>query len=235
MKKKILIAGASKNLGKYLSEALSKNYQIISTSRNVNVKKKNSYICDFTSADNTKNFLLRIKNKYPDLNCIIYTIGDSKNYKTSNFKEKIYKKFETNFLTFYYLLEFYCEVFKFKPIKFIIFSSIVTEKTILDAPIEYASFKSALNTYAKYKAKQLASKNISINIISPGNILLNGNNWAKRLKSDKLKTLNYIKKNVPLNKFVDAQTLLDICIFLINDKKNIVTGSNIIVDGGQSL
>lgn len=95
--------------------------------------------------------------------------------------------------------------------------------------------KSALNFYSKYKAKDLAKYNISLNIISPGNILQSNNNWDKKIKKNEMKTLKYIKKNVPMNKFCKPEDIAELVNHIIISKNNITTGSNFIIDGGESL
>jgi enoyl-[acyl-carrier-protein] reductase (NADH) len=63
---------------------------------------------------------------------------------------------------------------------------------------------------------------------------MKNNNWDKKLNINKKKILEYIKKEVPLNKFCDATEIFELCKYLTL-KTNSVTGSNFIVDGGQSI
>ena len=83
-------------------------------------------------------------------------------------------------------------------------------------------------------AKDLAKNKIIINLISPGNILMENNNWSKKIKANKQKVKKYIKENVPSNKFCTPQEIFQTCEFIINNQGNFV-GSNIIIDGGQVL
>ena len=64
--------------------------------------------------------------------------------------------------------------------------------------------------------------------------MIKKNNWDKRLNKSRLKTLSYIKQNVPSNKFCKAEEIFDVIKVLLNKKNNFI-GSNIIMDGGQSL
>mgnify|MGYP001263039325 CR=1 FL=1 len=231
--KNILIAGSSKNLGFYIKNSLSKSFNVISLSSKIKtIEKKNSFKCDLSNERITKSVLLKIKKKFHSLDAIIFSVGYSK--KKNNNLKNLYEKFNLNFVTFFNLLENYCRIFKNKKTKFIVISSIVTEKTIIDAPSDYVISKAALKSYVHYKAKELAKYKIVINIISPGNILLPKNNWDKRLKKNKYSTKKYIKDNVPLNKFISGETISNACKFLI-DNKNEVTGTNIVLDGGQIL
>ena len=72
---------------------------------------------------------------------------------------------DNNFFCFTNLLDLTHKIYKKKPTKIIVISSIASDK-ITKAPITYSVAKSALNFYAKIKAKELAKDNIKINIIS---------------------------------------------------------------------
>ena len=235
MKKNVLIVGSSKNVGKYLYNNLSKENNFILSSRDKAIKANNYHPCDFTNYKKVNSFFKKINKDFKHLNTIIFTIGDSKKNKTKNITKNTYHKFEQNFLTFFNLLENYCNIYNYKKTKIIVFSSVVTERVILDAPAEYVAFKSALKAYVEYKAKELAKYKICINLISPGNILIEGNNWSERLRKNKKKTKDYLKKNVPLNTFISADLILKTCEYLMNDDTFTITGSNFVIDGGQKL
>ena len=47
--------------------------------------------------------------------------------------------------------------------------------------------KNALSVYSKLMARRLIKFKININLISPGNIFMNNNNWGKKLKIIKIK------------------------------------------------
>ena len=113
-------------------------------------------------------------------------------------------------------------------------SSIAAIK-IIDAPIEYSISKSALNHYCQIKAKELSKFKIRLNIISPGNILNKDNNWYFKKKNNKKKVMNYIKKNVPLENFCKPEQIYELCDLLIDDRGSFFQGSNIVMDGGQTL
>ena len=228
--KKIIVAGGSGFLGEFLLKNFKKKYDTVSLSKSKSINAKENYICNFLVKNQLINCLKKIKKKYVKLDCFIFVIGSSKKNN-----DDLELKIKTNLITFKNLLDSYCRIFNFNPIKIIVISSIVTEKIILDAPLEYTVSKAALKSYALCKAKELASKKININIISPGNILIEGNNWSKRLKKNKKNTMKYIKNNVPINNFVDGSIIFNTCEMLINDKDNFYTGNNFILDGGQSL
>ena len=126
------------------------------------------------------------------------------------------------------------DIYKKKSTKIIVISSIASNK-ITKAPITYSVAKSALNFYARIKAKELAKNKIKINILLPGNILMENNNWSKKLKANQNKVKKYIKKNVPLNVFCNPGQIAEMCNYLSGDSGTSITGSKFIIDGGESL
>ena len=235
--KTILITGASKNLGKHLKEYYQKkNFNVISVSKNpYRTKNKNSYFCDLSNSKKTKIFFSKIKKKIKKIDFIISCSGSSK--RTYKYNESVSDwkfAFNNNFYCFTNLLECYLDEFKKKPTKIVVISSIASTK-ITKAPITYSVAKSALNFYAKIKAKQLAEFNIRINILLPGNILMKGNNWSKKIKKNSKKVKDYIKENVPLNKFCDPDQISLICDYLFSKAGDNITGSMFTIDGGETL
>ena len=73
-----------------------------------------------------------------------------------------------------------------------------------------------------------------INLVSPGNILMQGNNWYKKLSKDKKKVLQYINNNVPMKKFGKPEDVANAVLFLSSNFSSFISGSNLIVDGGQT-
>lgn len=236
MKKNIIITGGSGNLGRYLVQKYSNfNYQVFNISRSKPKKVYENEIflkCDLSSFNKVSNTLNKIKNK--DIYSIISTVGNSKkNYKKFITDENFLKSFHDNFLSLTNVVEAYLVKFKNKQTSIIVISSIAAKK-IINAPIPYSVSKSALNYYCKLKAKEISKFKISLNTISPGNILMDKNNWGKKIKNNPYKVKNYIKKNVPLNSFIFPEQIFHLCNYINNNKKNL-TGSDIVLDGGQAL
>ena len=232
MKKKILICGTSKNLGKFLTEKFGKKNYVFQLSSSLKSNKKNIFKTDITNEVSLNSSLTKIKKKINNLDVIIFTVGKSRatNGSLGEFK----KSFDINFFSFVNLVNKYLKVFGEKKVKIIAISSIAGVAAI-DAPIEYSTSKSALNFYVKKISKELIKKKISINVISPGNILINGNNWSKRLKKNKLQVMKYINKNVPSKKFINPDEIFNICELIISEKIVNLVGANIIIDGGQTI
>ena len=231
MKKKILIIGSSKNLGKFLLKKFNKNYKTIQISSSLKSNDKDIFQTDITNENSLNLNLKKIKSKFKNLNAIIFTVGDSK--PSNNTLENFKNSFDINFFSFVNLINSYLKIFGNKKTKIIAISSIAGIKPI-NAPIGYSVSKSALNYYSRIISKDLIKKGISLNVISPGNILIKNNNWSKKIKNNKYKVMKYIKQNVPSNKFINPDEIFNICELIISQKNINLIGSNIILDGGQS-
>ena len=92
-----------------------------------------------------------------------------------------------------------------------------------------------MNFYIKAISRPLGKEGIRINGISPGNILIKGNVWSKKFKSNKNKVLDYINNNVPSKKFINPKEIFNICKFIISNENVNIVGANIIIDGGQTI
>jgi NAD(P)-dependent dehydrogenase (short-subunit alcohol dehydrogenase family) len=235
--KTILITGASKNLGDYLKKYyLEKKFNVIGVSKSLELSStRNFYTCDLSSAKKTRSLFIKLKKKFKNIDLIISCAGTSK--KTYKIKENLQDwkyAFNNNFYSFSNLLDSYLYVYKYKPTKIIVISTIASVK-ITNAPITYSVAKSALNYYVQFKAKELAKNDVKINIILPGNILMKKNNWAQKIKRNNKKIKKYIKENVPLNRFCSPVQISGICDYLLSNAGDNITGSKFIIDGGESL
>lgn len=235
--KTILITGSSKNLGNFLTKFyLEKKFKVIGiTKKSKSIINENTYMCDLSDPNKTNDVLRKIKKKFKKIDLIISCAGASKKTyrKKETLKDWVFA-FNNNFFCFTNLLDSYLKIYNHKPTKIIVVSSIASHK-ITKAPITYSVAKSALNFYAQMKAKDLAQNNIKINILLPGNILMENNNWSKKLKKNFQEVKKYIKKNVPLNKFCKPNEIAAICDYLLSESGDNITGSKFIIDGGESL
>jgi 3-oxoacyl-[acyl-carrier protein] reductase len=238
MKKNILVSGGSRNLGKFIAEQFAKEgHNIFAISRSTLKQYNNIYNikCNLLEIKQVNLSLKSIKNKFKKIDLMILCAGDSKKHYARNEKNVDWQRsFNNNFYVCTNLIESYLKIFNYSKTKIIIFSSIAAIK-VTKAPITYSVAKAGLNFYAKYKAKELSKYNINLNLISPGNIIMKNNNWGKKFINNKKKVLNYIRQNVPLNTFCNPEEIFNLCKYLSIENNSAITGSNFIIDGGETL
>ena len=95
--------------------------------------------------------------------------------------------------------------------------------------VHYATSKAGVNQMAKAAAYELAPRGIRVNVISPGFTItpLNDQQDPEKLK-DRI-------SGIPMGR---AGSILDsgsAAVFLASPASNFVTGTNIVIDGGESL
>ena len=102
--------------------------------------------------------------------------------------------------------------------------------------ISYMSAKAALIAASKHAAIALAKDGILVNSIAPGSIEHPGGSW-ERFQNDNTPEVveNFIKDNLPLGKFGWPEPLGDLVAYLASDRSGLITGSCIVIDGGQSV
>ena len=92
--------------------------------------------------------------------------------------------------------------------------------------VNYASSKSALSGFTKSLAKEVGSRNITVNCIAPGYINTDMTSYLDA------KTKNEIIKNIPLQRFGDTADVAKLAMFLASNESSYITGQIITIDGG---
>jgi 3-oxoacyl-[acyl-carrier protein] reductase len=102
------------------------------------------------------------------------------------------------------------------------------------APAPYAVAKAALLQYVNYTAESVSKLGIRINAISPGNILFDEGTWDMKTRENPDLVRTYISANVPLGRFGIPEEIASLTSYLVSDEASFITGSNFVIDGGQS-
>jgi 2-deoxy-D-gluconate 3-dehydrogenase len=94
----------------------------------------------------------------------------------------------------------------------------------------YSAAKGGVRLMSQAVAKELAESNVRINSIAPGWIAtdLNAN-----LREDE-STNEFVVSMVPMRRWGRAEEIVGAAIFLASDASSFVTGTTIVVDGGQT-
>jgi 3-oxoacyl-[acyl-carrier protein] reductase len=92
--------------------------------------------------------------------------------------------------------------------------------------VNYSSSKAAIGGFTKSLAKELASRNITVNSIAPG--FISSDMTDALTDEQKSEILNQI----PMQKFGDPKNIAELAVFLASEKGQYITGQTISVDGG---
>ena len=95
--------------------------------------------------------------------------------------------------------------------------------------VNYCASKAGLLGMTKSLAKEIGSRNITVNAIAPGFI---DTDMTKILSDDQKKK---ILSQIPLNKFGNVEDIANVALFLGSENSNYITGQVIHVDGGMAM
>lgn len=238
--KTILVTGASSGIGKATAIECSKlGAKVIALGRNEERLKETmskmvsdgceSYIADLTKAEDVE----RVISYLPTLDGIVNAAGIA---STILFQfatpEKMRNMFETNFFA---PVEFTRLLLKKKLVNkggsIVFFSSV-------DGPINahignstYCATKGAIASIAKGMAVELASKEIRVNYLMPGQTetpLIHGESITQE-------QLELDKKNYPLGRYGRPEEVAYGAIYFLSDASSFTTGTGLVIDGGFTL
>ena len=238
--KKILITGASGGIGSSIADKFLKNkYEMILTSSSDNslskLKEKygnnhHYYILDFNNPDENNTILKKISEEHQDLNIIVNNAGITDDslllrMKTDQWNKVIQANLSSNFTIIKALLP---NMIKNKSGNIIGISSVVATSGN-PGQSNYVAAKSGMIGFYKSIALEVASRNVNVNIVSPGFII--------SPMTDKLndKQKNVILEKIPMKRFGDSNEIADLVYFLSSDQSKYITGQNIHINGGMLM
>ena len=238
--KKILITGASGGIGSAISDKFYKdNFILILTSSSLenlnNLKNKYGsdnyyYNLDFNNVKKLEDYLNQISQEHKDLSIIVNNAGLTEDslilrMKNDQWNRIIQANLSSNFLIVKSLLP---NMIKNKKGKIIGISSVVATSGN-PGQANYVAAKSGMIGFYKSVALEVASRNININLISPGFIV--------SPMTDKLdeKQKKQILDKIPMKRFGNASEIADLVYFLSSEESNYITGQNFHVNGGMLM
>jgi 3-oxoacyl-[acyl-carrier protein] reductase len=109
-------------------------------------------------------------------------------------------------------------------------SSITGPKVVNPGHAAYAATKSAITGFIKAAAIELAGHGITVNGVEPGNILTEG------LRDGRTREyITAMEQSIPMGRLGAPRDVANAVLFLASDEAAYITGTTIVVDGGQLL
>jgi 3-oxoacyl-[acyl-carrier protein] reductase len=109
-------------------------------------------------------------------------------------------------------------------------SSITGPKVTSPGHGHYSASKAGINGFIRAAALEFSRYGITVNGIEPGNILTDG------MKAHRSETfIRNMERSVPLGRLGTPRDVANAALFLASDEAEYITGTTIVVDGGQTL
>ena len=232
-KKVVLISGASRGIGSAIAiHFASLGYKVIGTARSEFKFDKPSdnlipLKLDITCRESIKDCAAKLKeqNLLPDI--LINNAGITSDQLFLRMKDDEWDNvLATNLTgTFNLTKAFIKNMIKNRYGRIINISSI---SGLMGNPgqVNYSSAKAGLSGFTKSLAKEVGSRNITVNSVAPGFI---ETDMTSFLDED---SKNTIIKDIPLNRLGSPEDVSELVAFLAGDESQYITGQTISIDGG---
>jgi len=229
----IFISGASRGIGNSLAKYFAeKNYIVIGTSRSdfeFDIKSESliPIKLDITCREDIKKCYEDLKDKNMLPNILINNAGITSDQIFLRMKDDEWDNVISTNLTGVFNLTkvFIKNMIKNRYGRIINISSI---SGLMGNPgqVNYSSSKSALNGFTKSLAKEIGSRNITVNNVAPGFIDTDMTAFIDEEAKEN------IVETIPLKRFGTVNDVSELVYFLSSDNASYITGQTISVDGG---
>jgi 3-oxoacyl-[acyl-carrier protein] reductase len=244
-----LVSGSSRGIGKAIAqrlleegavvwvtgrdnETLSNTHQKFAETFGDNVR---AFQGDLSNPDTIRTLLAAIKDECGRLDIMVANIGSGRSSMGWDVNDRAWEEaMNVNFHIAVRLSREAIRIMEVRQSGNIVFISSIAGVESIQAPVPYATAKAALLMYMKSTARIVAGMGIRMNAVSPGNVLFEGGTWDRKLSEDRVAVQRYIETEVPLCSFASPHDIAEAVTFLVSDKGSFITGTNLIVDGGQT-
>ncbi|CAJ1184057.1 3-oxoacyl-acyl carrier protein reductase [Companilactobacillus paralimentarius DSM 13238 = JCM 10415] len=96
--------------------------------------------------------------------------------------------------------------------------------------VVYSTVKGAMSSFADAYAKEVASLDISVNVVAPGAV-----NTKMNTQEFSSEDLENVKEEIPADRLANPDEIADLVSYLVNIKSNYLTGQTIYFAGGWLL
>ena len=236
--KVILVTGANRGIGLNIIQRLNNDgYTVIGTSRtNDGVNMISQEIksndgkglkMDVTNQESINSAIKNIQDEYGSLYGLVNNAGiTNDNLLMRMTEEQWLSVIETNLTSIYRVTKSIIkDMMKAREGRIVNIGSIVGMMGNAGQS-NYSASKSGLLGFTKSLARELSSRNINVNSISPGFI---DTDMTKALSNEQIDNLS---KNIPLGRIAESSEVSSVVSFLLSDDSSYITGENINVNGG---
>tara|TARA_B100000242_G_scaffold142596_1_gene101446 strand:+ start:1083 stop:1784 length:702 start_codon:yes stop_codon:yes gene_type:complete len=226
--KKVIVTGGNRGIGKgIVLSLLDKGYSVLATSRDSNnfdfshsgLKIADLDVCDQSSVDGFQKIVSEFD---PDI--LVNNAGTTKDNLFLRMTESDWDEvINTNLNSVFRVTKLVVKGMLKKKWGRIINISSISGSMGNSGQTNYSASKAGVDAFSRSLAKELGSRNITVNSIAPGFIQTD---MTDGLINDEL------VKKIPLQRVGNAEDVASLVNFLASEESNYITGQTLVVDGG---
>ncbi|EAC7104419.1 D-threitol dehydrogenase [Listeria monocytogenes] len=236
-----VVTGAASGIGKAMAELFSEKgaYVVLldikedvkDVAAKINPSRTLALQVDITKKENIEKVVAEIKKVYPKIDILANSAGVALLEKAEDLPEEYWDKtmklnLKGSFLMAQIIGREMIATGGGKIVNMASQASVIA----LDKHVAYCASKAAIVSMTQVLAMEWAPYNINVNAISPTVILteLGKKAWAGQVGED-------MKKLIPAGRFGYPEEVAACALFLVSDAASLITGENLIIDGGYTI
>lgn len=229
-----LVTGATRGIGKAIAQRLHEaGAQVVVTGRNLDLLDAWRQVgvlaikADVTKVEDVQALITQIIQKYGRVDVVVNNAGITRDGLLMRMTDQDWRAvLETNLTgVFQVCREVIRPMLKQRQGKIVNISSVIGV-TGNAGQTNYAASKAGLIGFSKALAKEVASRNILVNVVAPGYV---DTEMTQALTEDQR---SEIVKMIPLQRTGTGDDVAALVHFLVSDQNTYITGQTIHCDGG---
>ncbi|MBS5937022.1 3-oxoacyl-[acyl-carrier-protein] reductase [Clostridium sp.] len=239
-----IVTGATRGIGKEIARALAQNGANIAFNYRTYNDEIESFInelegfdvrvlafkCDVSKEEEVNEFIKEVKNRFERVDILVNNAGITKDGLIIRMSEKDFTDvLDVNLTGTFNMTKATSGVMVRQRSGKIINISSVVGVAGNAGQCNYSASKAGVIGFSKSVARELAGRNINVNVIAPGYI----NTDMTKVLPEKVK--EEVLKTIPMKKIGEPKEIANLVLFLSSDLSNYITGQVINVDGGMVM
>lgn len=233
LKKKVLVTGASRGIGKAISLALKDSYEVLGTSTSkegaISLANEgiNGLVLDLKDKKSLEEFNQLLVSEHSDIDILINNAGMTKDNLVLRMTDEEWSDVVNVHLTGAFkitktILKFMLKKRWGRVINITSASASLGNK----GQSNYAAAKSGVEAFSRSLAKEVGSRSITVNCIAPGFIETDMTEEIDGTARDN------IIAQIPLSRFGRPDEIAQFVKYLISEEASYITGQTIHINGG---
>ena len=237
----VLVTGASRGIGKAIAEKLAANGAVVvgtatteggadSISEYLSASGGKGMCLNVTDLDSVSSVIKQITEEFGAVSILVNNAGITRDTLLMMMKEDQWEDIIQTNLTSVYRLSKAClrAMMKARTGRIINIASVVGS-TGNPGQTNYSAAKAGLLGFTKSLAREIGSRNITVNSIAPGFI---DTDMTKELKEEQREALI---QQIPLKKLGNPEDIANAVAFLAGPEASYITGETLHVNGGMYM